>query len=104
MAVCGWQDSNPGPLLNFPTLLFRYFCELLNLCLALHHCGAGNLAELKEPLESLKSVLPKNRHFQDVKKAFNKVALLLDVKLVTHEDKKRFVAEFFETFHCQMEA
>jgi hypothetical protein len=57
--------------------------------LALHHSGASNLDQLKGPLENLREVIPKNRHFQDAKKAFNKVAVLLDIKLVTQEDKKK---------------
>jgi hypothetical protein len=67
----------------------RFFCELLNLVLALQTSGAGGMEELKEPLEAVKSVLPKNRHFQDVKKCYNKAASLFKLQPVTQQDKKK---------------
>jgi hypothetical protein len=37
----------------------------------------------------VKSVLPKNRHFQDVKKCYNKAASLFKLQPVTQQDKKK---------------
>lgn len=67
----------------------RYFCEILNLVLALHSTNEPSITCLKEPLEEMWDFIPTNRHFQDVKKAYNKVATLFKIKLVMHSDKKR---------------
>ena len=74
---------------HFLIIVFRYFCELLNLTLALHNAGAGSIDLLKDPLEGMRDIIPKNRHFQDVKKAFNKVGVVFNIKVVTQGDRKK---------------
>jgi hypothetical protein len=61
----------------------------LNLTLALHNAKAESIGLLKDPLEGIREIIPKNRHFQDVKKAFNKVGVVFNIKVVTQSDKKK---------------
>jgi len=70
-------------------------CELLHLIHGLH--GLSDLDdkkdildwdEMKKLLEKLRAKVPKNRHFQDVKKAFNKISAQLKVQVVMGSEKK----------------
>ncbi len=63
-------------------------CELLNLTLAVHTADPSSTDELKDALEKMREIIPKNRHFQDVKKAFNKVGVVFNIKVITQNDKK----------------
>jgi hypothetical protein len=56
--------------------------------LAIHSAAPNSTDELKEPLEKMRDVMPKNRHFQDVKKAYNKVGVVFNIKVITQNDKK----------------
>jgi hypothetical protein len=67
----------------------RYFCELLGFLHALHAAGAPGFDALRDPLEEVRKVIPANRFFFDVKKAFNKVAIHLGLETVKQDDKKK---------------
>ena len=73
----------------------KMVCELLHLIHGLH--GLSHLNgkkdildwdEMKKLLEKLRAKVPKNRHFQDVKKAFNKISAQLKVQVVMGSEKK----------------
>lgn len=67
----------------------RYLCELLSLLKGLHQSEAKiNWKKVAEALEEFRENVPKNRHFQDVKRAFNKIASSLKLKPVTGSEKK----------------
>ena len=70
----------------------RFLCELLNITRGLHLAGAdGYKAKWKDildVLEDLRAHIPKNRHFQDVKKAYNKVCAPLKIKVVQGCEKR----------------
>ena len=36
----------------------------------------------------MRDIIPKNRHFHEVKKAFNKVGVVFNIKVITQNDKK----------------
>ena len=69
----------------------RYLCELLGLLYALYVSKAPLNwdGKVKEALEDFRENVPKNRHFQDVKKAFNKIGAPLKVKVVQGSEKKK---------------
>ena len=70
----------------------RFLCELLNITHGLHLAGASTtLAQWKEVeslLESLRCHIPKNRHFQDVKKAYNKTCAPLKIQVIQGCEKR----------------
>ena len=70
----------------------RYLCELLNLVHVLHQCDKdidnASWKTLIGKLTELKDCLPSNRHFRDVKKAYNKACLPLGIAAVTEADKR----------------
>ena len=70
----------------------RFLCELLNICHGLHLAGGSSIilqwSEIVEALENLRSHIPKNRHFQDVKKAYNKAAAPLKINVVQGCEKR----------------
>ena len=70
----------------------KFLCELLNVTHGLYLAGANeNPTQWKEIvalLESLRSHLPKNRHFHDVKKAYNKTCAPLKIKVIQGCEKR----------------
>merc|ERR1711890_16374 len=70
----------------------KFLCELLNVTHGLYLAGASeNLTQWKEIvtlLEALRSHIPKNRYFQDVKKAYNKACAPLKIKVIQGCEKR----------------
>ena len=70
----------------------KILCELLNVIHGLYLAGASeNLTKWQEIvalLESLRSHIPKNRHFHDVKKAYNKACAPLKIKVIQGCEKR----------------
>ena len=73
----------------------RFLCELLNITHGLHLASKVNSntiisqwSDVVKSIESLRSHIPKNRHFQDVKKAYNKAAAPLKIKVVQGCEKR----------------
>merc|ERR1719510_1629963 len=70
----------------------KVLCELLNITHGLYLAGASeNLTQWKEIvklLETLRSHIPKNRHFHDVKKAYNKACAPLKIKVIQGCEKR----------------
>ena len=70
----------------------RFLCELLNITRGLHLAGADSYKtewnHILDVLEKLRAHIPKNRHFQDVKKAYNKVCAPLKIKVVQGCEKR----------------
>lgn len=70
----------------------RFLCELLNITHGLHLVDANkSLAQWKDVeslLESLRGHIPKNRHFQDVKKAYNKTCAPLKIQVIQGCEKR----------------
>ena len=63
---------------------------MLGLLHALHLSKASVDWDMaKEALQNFRENIPTNRHFQDVKKAFNKIGVPLKVKVVQGSDKKK---------------
>lgn len=74
----------------------RYLCELLNIMHGLHVSKCElNWDSIKLALEKFREKVPKNRHFHDVKKAFNKIGAALKIPVVTGSEKKRLVFFIF---------
>jgi len=83
-------------LTNQINLKPKMVCELLHLIHGLHGLkemeGFEDIVdwtEMKDNLEKLRAKVPKNRHFQEVKKAFNKVSAPLKIQVVQGSEKKR---------------
>merc|ERR1712179_302107 len=73
----------------------RYLCELLNLTKILYSNTSGSQEpslvdreSIKPHLEAFRQKIPKNRHFQDVKRAFNKICVVLKIKVIQGSEKK----------------
>ncbi|TRY70913.1 hypothetical protein TCAL_07526 [Tigriopus californicus] len=68
----------------------RYLCELFSLLKGLHQSDAKiDWEKVAEALEVFRENVPKNRHFQDVKRAFNRIASSLKLKPITGSEKKK---------------
>ena len=68
----------------------RYLCELLNIMHGLYVSKCKlDWSQIKTALEEFREKVPKNRHFHDVKKAFNKIGATLKIKVVTGSEKKK---------------
>jgi hypothetical protein len=68
----------------------RFLCELLHLTHGLYLTSPdSDWDNLKCLLEKLREKVPKNRHFVDVKKAFNKISVLLKIQVVQGSDKRK---------------
>ena len=83
-------------LTNQINLKPKMVCELLHLIHGLHGLkeiqGFEDIVdwtEMKNCIEKLRAKVPKNRHFQEVKKAFNKVSAPLKIQVVQGSEKKR---------------
>ena len=70
----------------------KMVCELLHLIHGIlsleNNSDLVDWDEMKTILEKLRAKVPKNRHFQEVKKAFNKVSVPLKIQVVQDSDKK----------------
>ena len=70
----------------------RFLCELLNITHGLHLAGGSTVISqwdaVVKVLENLRNHIPKNRHFRDVKKAYNKAAAPLKLKVVQGCEKR----------------
>ena len=70
----------------------RFLCELLNIAHGLHLVGASAYTtqwkEILEVLETLRDHIPKNRHFHDVKKAYNKACAPLKIRVIQGCEKR----------------
>ena len=70
----------------------RFLCELLNIVHGLHLAGGNTVIsqwnDVIKVLQSLRNHIPKNRHFTDVKKAYNKAAAPLKIKVVQGCEKR----------------
>ena len=70
----------------------RFLCELLNITHGLHLVGASadttRWKEIGEVLETLRNHIPKNRHFHDVKKAYNKACVPLKIRVIQGCEKR----------------
>ena len=70
----------------------RFLCETLNLINVLRVSKAdennAKWTELVEKLKELKGFMPSNRHFRDVKKAYNKTCSPLGIGPITAADKR----------------
>ncbi len=88
-------DAFNAYMTNPEQVKVRFLCELLNLTRSLLNISEAKLVTekhremIKTTLETLREKVPKNRHFQDVKKAFNKIAVVLQMKVITGSEKKR---------------
>jgi len=71
----------------------RFQVELLTLLAALHERQAeacsNDVSKAKQALEAYRQGVPKNRNFQEIKRAFNKAALALQAEVITASEKKK---------------
>lgn len=74
-------------------LKHKMLCELLHLIYGLYLTASDDSIvkwdQFKPLLEKLRAKVPKNRHFHEVKRAFNKISAPLKIQVVQGSDKKR---------------
>ena len=70
----------------------KLLCELLNITHGLYLAGASadttRWKGIVEVLETLRNHIPKNRHFHDVKKAYNKACAPLKIRVIQGCEKR----------------
>ena len=70
----------------------RFLCEMLNITHGLHLVGASAYVtqwnKVIEVLEIMRNHIPKNRHFHDVKKSYNKACAPLKLKVIQGCEKR----------------
>jgi hypothetical protein len=69
----------------------RYVCELLGMLHGMHTSNVEGVdwTRVAAAMEKFRDNVPKNRNFHDVKKAFNKIGVLLKIKVVQGSEKKK---------------
>ena len=70
----------------------KFLCEVLNVVRSMQAVGAdsrfSSWPELCEVLEKVREKIPKNRHFHDLKKAFNKACAPMKIMLIQGSEKR----------------
>ncbi len=68
----------------------RYICELLSVVhgLKISKVEGVDWEAMREALAAFKENVPKSRNFQEIKKAFNKVGVLLNLQVVKGSEKR----------------
>lgn len=69
----------------------KYVCQVLAILHGLRISALDDVdwKEVAEALEAFRERVPKNRHFQEVKRAYNKIGAMLKLKVVQGSEKKR---------------
>ena len=91
IVVEGGGGSSEAGQTASPVIKPRFLCELLNLTHAMYLAGAHtdkSWGDIVDVLNKLRNCIPKNRHFHDVKKAYNKVCAPLKIKVVQGCEKR----------------